>query len=88
MEFALGAELESFRADVRAFIANDLPAGWDGPLDSVDDQMAVERQIMRRLGEKHWLALPWPEDAGGLGASPCSNWCSTRRWPTGASPGP
>ena len=70
MEFALGAELESFRADVRAFIANDLPAGWDGPLDSVDDQMAVERQIMRRLGEKHWLALPWPEDAGGLGASP------------------
>ena len=70
MDFALSAGLDAFRQDVRAFIADDLPAGWDEDFETVDEQMAVEREVMRRLGDRRWLALPWPREVGGLGAGP------------------
>ena len=70
MEFRLTPEQASFHDEVRDFIENGLPAGWEGGFDSIADRLVVERDIMKRLAGRRWLALPWPEQYGGLGASP------------------
>ncbi len=70
MDFRLTAEQAAFQAEVTGFIAHGLPSGWDAEHESLQDRLAVERDIMKRLAAKHWLALPWPRQFGGLGASP------------------
>ncbi len=70
MDFRLTAEQAAFQQEVTDFIAHGLPAGWDAEHESLEDRLAVERDIMKRLAAKRWLALPWPKQYGGLGASP------------------
>ncbi len=70
MDFRLTAEQAAFQQEVTDFIAHGLPSGWDAEHDSLQDRLAVERDIMKRLAARHWLALPWPRQFGGLGASP------------------
>lgn len=70
MDFRLTAEQTAFQSEVTGFIAHGLPSGWDVEHESLEDRLAVERDIMKRLAAKRWLALPWPREYGGLGASP------------------
>ena len=70
MDFRLTPAQFAFQQEVTSFIAHDLPDGWDADFESIDAQMAVERDVMRRLAARHWLALPWPKEVGGLGATP------------------
>lgn len=70
MDFRLDAPQSAFQQEVTSFIEQDLPAGWDQDHGSLEDHLAVERDIMKRLASRHWLALPWPREYGGLGASP------------------
>lgn len=70
MDFRLTAEQTAFQSEVTDFIARGLPTGWDAEHGSLEDRLAVERDVMKRLAAKRWLALPWPEQYGGLGASP------------------
>ncbi|NJD64148.1 MAG: hypothetical protein FIB00_02690 [Chloroflexi bacterium] len=70
MDFRLTAEQTAFQSEVTDFIARGLPTGWDAGHASLEDRLAVERDVMKRLAAKRWLALPWPEQYGGLGASP------------------
>jgi len=70
MDFRLTPAQRSFQQEVSSFITHGLPDGWDTGFESIDAQMAVEREVMRRLAARHWLALPWPKEVGGLGATP------------------
>ena len=70
MNFHLTPEQSAFQAEVTRFIEQDLPAGWDGERGSLTERLTIEREVMKRLAAKHWLALPWPKEFGGLGASP------------------
>ncbi|HML96988.1 MAG TPA: acyl-CoA dehydrogenase family protein [Tepidiformaceae bacterium] len=70
MNFHLTAAQAAFQKEVTDFIAHGLPPGWDTEHESLQDRLAVERDIMKRLAAKRWLALPWPRQYGGLGASP------------------
>lgn len=70
MNFRLTPEQAAFQDEVTSFIERGLPAGWDEEHGSLEDALAIERDVMKRLAEKHWLALPWPREYGGLGASP------------------
>jgi alkylation response protein AidB-like acyl-CoA dehydrogenase len=70
MDFRLNAEQQRFQGEVLDFIEHGLPAGWDRDFESIDDQMEVERGVMKALAGRHWLALPWPKEYGGSGASP------------------
>jgi len=70
MDFRLQPEQAAFQQQVAAFIENDLPDGWDQPYSTTVEQMVIERGVMKRLAERHWLALPWPKEVGGLGATP------------------
>lgn len=69
MDFNLDSHQAVFQSEVKRFIENDLPAGWDQPRASLAEGMNVERAVMKRLAERHWLALPWPKEYGGLAAT-------------------
>ncbi len=70
MDFRLSTEQQEFQDEVTGFVRSGLPAGWDGEQETVEERMAVEREVMRRLAAKRWLALPWPKEYGGMGATP------------------
>ena len=62
MNFRLTAEQATFQCDVREFVTTGLPASWDDP--ALEMGGPVERDIMKRLASRRWLALPWPEAFG------------------------
>ena len=70
MNFHLDDDQTAFQKEVVDFIEQGLPDGWDSEHESFAEALRIERQIMTRLAAKHWLALPWPKEFGGLGASP------------------
>ena len=70
MDFRLTPPQAAFRAEVQGFIDSGMPAGWNANFDSLAARLEVERDIMKRFAKRRWLALPWPEEFGGLGASP------------------
>lgn len=69
MDFHLDPEQSAFQQQVNAFIEHDLPAGWQRERGSLTAQMEVERGVMKALADRHWLALPWPAEYGGSGAT-------------------
>jgi alkylation response protein AidB-like acyl-CoA dehydrogenase len=65
------AEVESFRAEVRAVLAEELPAGWAGigaiaPPEDAERFAAQWRQVLYRRG---MLGITWPPEYGGRGLS-------------------
>jgi 3-oxocholest-4-en-26-oyl-CoA dehydrogenase alpha subunit len=73
VEFDFSAEEERFRQELRDFLAGRLPADWDeqsfvlAPDAPERDELAAT--LARELGDRRWLALPWPERYGGADAS-------------------
>ncbi|MBG0857120.1 acyl-CoA dehydrogenase family protein [Streptomyces spinoverrucosus] len=70
MDISYPPETESFRTEVKAFLAETLPPGWKGigALDE-DSAWAFARDWRRRLVERGYLSLTWPERYGGRGLS-------------------
>jgi len=71
MDFRFTPQQEQIRADIRAFLRENLPADfeespvgteWSGDLE----EMAVARAFNKRLAEKGWLTAHWPKEYGGL----------------------
>jgi alkylation response protein AidB-like acyl-CoA dehydrogenase len=59
-------ETQGFRAEVTAFLAERLPAGWQG-IGALDEDAA--RDWRSRLAERRYLSVAWPERYGGRGLS-------------------
>jgi alkylation response protein AidB-like acyl-CoA dehydrogenase len=71
MDFSYPIEAEEFREKVRAFLAEHLPAKWNGigALSHADARTFTEgwRQT---LADSGYLATSWPQEYGGAGLSP------------------
>ena len=76
-----GADLDTFRAEVRTWLSANYPAELRDPAAKVDPeamwggrafQQSDDPQIawMRKVGEKGWTAPTWPTQYGGGGLSP------------------
>ena len=70
MNFRFTPEQQAFQREVDGFIRDGLPPGWDEDHETFEERLAVEREVMRRLAARRWLALPWPQEYGGYGATP------------------
>lgn len=76
MDFNDTADEASFRADVRQFIRDNLPANWDASDDEAmgdsdnPDQRALMRRWRKALAAEGWIAPHWPREYGGGGLSP------------------
>jgi alkylation response protein AidB-like acyl-CoA dehydrogenase len=71
MDVSYPAEVEAFRAEVRAVLAEELPPGWQG-IGAIADREDAERfaawwrQALYRRG---LLGITWPREYGGRGLS-------------------
>lgn len=73
VEFSFGPEDEAFRAELRAWLAANLPPGWAerGGLAALpeEEQAPFLRDWQRRLYEAGWAAIRWPREWGGRDAT-------------------
>jgi len=69
MDFAFTEDEERFRAELRAFLTEELPDWWRGMF--VDDPRAIPftRAFCRKLAARGWLTMSWPRAWGGQEAS-------------------
>ena len=71
MDFKFEQVEEEFRSEVQDFIEQELPWNWkEESLDAEDpiDQVKV-MEFKKKLGEKGWLTMAWPEEYGGQAAT-------------------
>ena len=70
MDISYPAETETFRTEVKGFLAEALPPDWQG-IGALDEEAAwsFARDWRRRLSEHRYLSLTWPEQYGGRGLS-------------------
>jgi alkylation response protein AidB-like acyl-CoA dehydrogenase len=87
MELDLGPEATAFRAEIRAWIAGNAPAGladlvdWTTPPMTGGDRTDFERaeadplyaEWVQRLQADKWICPQWPERFGGRGLGPVEN---------------
>lgn len=77
MDFQFSKEQKKFRQEVRAFLDTELPPGWvdyigptiDDTVVNREDGWQVFKDMARKLGEKGWLSMFWPEECGGQSCS-------------------
>ena len=60
----LPPEAEVLRAEVRAFLAEEIAAGHFDPQTS-PMQDGFDRDFSRRVGERGWIGMTWPKRYGG-----------------------
>jgi len=66
MDFSFSPGEESFRAEVRAFLAEELR---DRPAGEGRGNWEFYTSFLKKLAARGWLTLAWPKEWGGLGAS-------------------
>ena len=72
MDMRFSEAEEAFRQEVRYFLDSELPADYQGTEEEffTDRGLGIYKDFNRKLGDKGWLQLHWPEEYGGQGASP------------------
>jgi len=66
VDFLLSPAQAEFQSEVNQFVDGLLPDDGSDPRA----QPEWETTVRRELAARHWLALPWPVEYGGMGASP------------------
>lgn len=71
MQFTMSTEEEAFREEVRTFLRKELGPDWQGhnQRESVSpEEWVFSRRFTKKLAQKGWLTLAWPQAYGGMGA--------------------
>jgi alkylation response protein AidB-like acyl-CoA dehydrogenase len=69
VDFAVSPEDEQFRRELRAFLADELPAWWRGMFVHDERALPETRRICGLLAARGWLTMAWPREHGGRDAS-------------------
>lgn len=79
MDFRFSEQEEAFRREVVDFIERELPANWAGEshywpggygaVPDLEEITPAAEMFRRRLAERGWLAVSWPEEYSGAGRS-------------------
>ena len=69
MDLTYPPEAEAFRGEVRAWLEDNLPAGWfDEDFEmSADERSRFNREWPERLHAGGWICATWPKEYGGKG---------------------
>lgn len=67
MNFEYPAEAETFRAELRQFMKDEIPSWWTYILADEERNYAFSREFCKKLAAKGWLIMSWPEEYGGGG---------------------
>ena len=70
MDFQFSESDERFRQEIAGFVESDLP--WDWRTRSVDAEEPADavlvKEFKKKLADRGWLTLAWPEEYGGQAA--------------------
>ena len=72
MNFEYDDDHEAFRQELREWLSENLPGGWQGGEQEVPEGEEYPRFLrdwQRTLHEGGWAGVHWPEEYGGRGAS-------------------
>ena len=71
MDLSYPPEAEEFRAEIRAWLEENLPHGWfdDGFEMTPEQKAAFNEEWTHKLFEGGWICATWPEEYGGKGLS-------------------
>ena len=64
MDFQFGDREEALRREIRDFVKQELPPGWLRNAlgeESGDEEWAFTLSISKKLSEKGWLTMSWPD---------------------------
>ena len=73
MEFKFSEKEETLRREIRKFAQEELPPDWISlglAEESGDADWEYAMSIAKKLSRRGWLTMAWPQEYGGLGASP------------------
>jgi alkylation response protein AidB-like acyl-CoA dehydrogenase len=68
VEFRFASDVEAFRSEVREFLDETLTDEFRNDPELVQEG-GFSREFTRRLGQRGWLTLAWPEEYGGQARS-------------------
>jgi len=75
MDLTFSAEEEAFRAELRQWLAANIPAGWDdADFPTLADEVRFLIDWQRRLAAGGWVGVHWPREFGGRGATTTENY--------------
>jgi alkylation response protein AidB-like acyl-CoA dehydrogenase len=72
MDFKFGEKEGKLRKEIREFAKKELPPNWLSVMfeeEHRDEDWEFAMSISKKLSEKGWLTMSWPEEYGGKGAS-------------------
>ncbi|GAA0402896.1 acyl-CoA dehydrogenase [Acrocarpospora corrugata] len=69
MDYRDTPEEAGFRADLRQWLADHIPAGWD-KIEDEQEAVALRKGWHRTLYQAGYVGLSWPVEYGGRGLSP------------------
>jgi alkylation response protein AidB-like acyl-CoA dehydrogenase len=69
MDLSYPADAEEFRTEIRAWLEENLPAGWfdDGFEMTDEERRQFNAEWPQKLFEGGWICATWPEEYGGKG---------------------
>ena len=69
MDLSYPPEAEEFRAEIRAWLHENLPDGWfdDGFEMTDEERKQFNEQWPQKLFEGGWICATWPAEYGGKG---------------------
>ena len=71
MDFNFTAADDAFRQQLRDFVQQELPPDWEGGGRWPEEwNWELTRNLRRKMAERGWLTMHWPEEYGGQNASP------------------
>jgi alkylation response protein AidB-like acyl-CoA dehydrogenase len=70
MDFRFTKEEETFQQELQELLKAEIPSNWKGTdAYGKTDDVEFEQHMRRRLIERGWLTMEWPEEYGGQNAS-------------------
>ena len=74
MDLNYPPEADEFRSEVRAWLEDQLPEGWNtaGFTQSVEERAKFNEDWTRRLFDGGWICATWPPEYTAGGACPRS----------------
>ena len=71
MDLTYPPEAETFRAEIRSWLEENLPEGWGKPDFAMtrDEKKAFNQEWTKKLYAGGWICASWPTEYGGKGLS-------------------
>ena len=71
MDFRFSPQDDAFREELREFLRQELPTDWEGAGRWPEEaDWEFTRKMRKRLAQRGWLTMHWPEEYGGQGVPP------------------